>query len=312
MIISASRRTDIPAFYGEWFMNRVNEGFFLRVNPMNLKQQKIISLRPADVDCFVFWSKNPSPFLKNLKTLDERGYNYYFQFTVNDYPSIFEPRLPAVSVRTEIFKKLSEIIDPAKVIWRYDPIILSNQTPVEYHIDRFARLASVLGDYTHRVTISFFDMYVKINAKLIKLEKENKLVVEDIAAPHNKEKLGILLQNLVSIARAEGLEMQTCAEIQDLDEFGIGHGKCLDPELINSVFGLSLNIKKDPYQRAQCLCATSVDMGFYNTCRFNCSYCYATISEKAVLNNMKKHNPQSPALLDHKYEIKASGKPVYL
>ncbi len=312
MIISASRRTDIPAFYGEWFMNRVNEGYFLRVNPMNPKQQKIISLRPAEVDCFVFWSKDPSLFLKNLKTLDERGYNYYFQFTVNDYPGIFEPRVPPVSVRTEIFKKLSEIIGPAKVIWRYDPIILSNQTPVEYHIDRFAGLASVLGDYTHRVIISFFDMYVKVNVKLKKLEKDTKLVVEDIAAPHNKEKLGILLQNLGSIARAEGLEMQTCAESRDLDEFGIGHGKCLDPELINSVFGLSLNIKKDPYQRAPCLCATSVDMGFYNTCRFNCSYCYATSSEKAVLNNMKKHNPQSSALLDHKYESKASGKPVYL
>ena len=307
MIISASRRTDIPAFYGEWFMNRVKAGYFLQVNPMNKKQQKIVSLLPEDVDCFVFWSKNPAPFLKNLSALDEKAYKYYFQYTINDYPLIFEPRLPALTARTEDFKRLSEKIGPAKIVWRYDPIIISNLTSVEYHIKRFAKLAFLLGDYTHRVTVSFLDMYGNGNGKLKKFEQLNRLAGENITAPENTEKLHVLVRNLSSIARAAGLEMQTCAERVDLEKYGVQHGKCLDPELINKVFGLSLNIKKDPAQRRECLCAIGVDMGFYDTCKHHCSYCYATISEKAVLSNMQKHNPHSPAMLGN-YDVNALAK----
>ncbi len=297
MIISASRRTDIPAFYGEWFMSRIRAGYFLRVNPINKKQQKAISLLPENVDCFVFWSKNPSPFLKYLGALDQKGYKYYFQYTLNDYPLIFEPRVPDLAARTKTFKQLSDKVGPARVVWRYDPIIISNQTSVDYHIRRFAKLTAMLGKYTRRVTISFLDMYGKVNAKLNKFEQLNKLVGENITAPENKEKLILLVRSLSSIARAAGLEIQTCAENVDLAEYGIHHGKCLDPELINKTFGLSLNIKKDPAQRPECLCATGVDMGFYDTCKYNCSYCYATISEKAVQNNLLKHNPKSPAML---------------
>ncbi len=297
MIISASRRTDIPAFYGEWFMNRIKAGYFLRVNPVNRKQQKLISLFPEDVDCFVFWSKDPSPFLKNLEELDERAFKYYFQYTLNDYPLIFEPRLPDLLARTETFKRLSNKIGPARVIWRYDPIIISNQTSIEFHLRRFAKLASILGHYTHRVTISFLDMYGKANAKLNKFKELNKLVGENITAPESKEKIDFLVRELNLIARGAGLEIQTCAEIADLDKHGVKHGKCIDPELINKVFGLSLNIKKDPAQRPECLCAIAVDMGFYDTCRFNCTYCYATISDKAVQNNILKHNPKSPSML---------------
>ncbi len=309
MIISASRRTDIPAFYVKWFMNRIRAGYFLRVNPMNTKQQKIISLLPEDVDCFVFWSKYPAPFLECLQILDDMAYRYYFQFTVNDYPLIFEPRLPDITTRTEIFKRLSEKIGPAKVIWRYDPIIISNVTSIDYHIMRFAKLASILGNYTHRVTISFLDFYGKVNAKLKKFEQLNKLVGEDITAPENEEKLSVLVRNISAIARAAGLEMQTCAERINLDKYGVVHGKCLDPELMNKVFALSLKTEKDPAQRPECLCAKGADMGFYNTCKYNCNYCYATISEESVLVNLEKHNLHSPAMLGN-YDIRSFAKPA--
>jgi DNA repair photolyase len=307
MIISASRRSDIPAFYGEWFMNRVKTGYFLRVNPINKKQQKIISLLLEDVDCFVFWSKYPAPFLKNLAALNEWGYKYYFHYTINDYPLIFEPRLPGLEIRTDTFKRLSETIGPAKIVWRYDPIIISNQTSVDYHIRRFAKLAFILGNYTHRVIISFLDLYGKVNAKLNKFKELNQLAGEDITKPENKEQLHVLMRSISAIARAAGLEMQTCAERVDLSKYGVSHAKCLDTELIHKVFGLSLDIKKDPAQRPECLCASAVDMGFYDTCKFNCSYCYATLSEKAVQNNLQKYNPKSPAMLNA-YAVKTLGR----
>lgn len=295
MIISVSRRTDIPAFYSEWFINRVNEGFFVRVNPMNRKQQKVFSLSPTKVDCFVFWSKNPLPLIKHLDILDEKGYYYYFQFTLNDYPQIFEPRLPELDTRVETFKKLSSQIGPSKVIWRYDPIILSNLTTIDYHIEHFDKLSSNLKGSTQRVMISFLDMYGKVNSKLKKFEKDYNLKVEDITK--HKDKLNYLINKFSSIAYKNDFELHTCAENIDLEKYGAKHGRCIDPELIEKLTQKPLNVKKDPSQRPECLCAESVDMGFYNTCKYNCSYCYANISDKAVFNNYNKHHPNSPVMI---------------
>jgi hypothetical protein len=133
MIISASRRTDIPAFYAEWFIKRIRAGFCIVPNPMNAKQTPIISLRPEDVDAIVFWSKNPSPLLPYLNELDQRGFNYYFQFTLNDYPRALEPNVPYLNTRLQIFKELSERIGSSRVVWRYDPIVISNFTDYQFH-----------------------------------------------------------------------------------------------------------------------------------------------------------------------------------
>jgi len=154
MIISASRRTDIPAFYGEWFRARLEAGFFDRVNPYNPSQIKRISLAPADVDCFVFWTKNPAPFLETLKYLNMLNYKYYFQLTLNDYPDFFEPGLPSVEKRVEALRRLSDIISPEKIVWRYDPIVISDVTPVEYHLERFDRLCKAIADNVGRAVIS--------------------------------------------------------------------------------------------------------------------------------------------------------------
>jgi hypothetical protein len=157
MIISASRRTDIPAFYSKWFMNRIREGYCLVPNPLNTKQISVVTLSPVEVDAIVFWSKNPEPLIPYLSELDDYGFRYYFQFTLNDYPSALEPNIPSLESRLETFRKLSKLLGPKRVIWRYDPIIISNYTPPSYHIERFRNIANELRGFTKRVMVSFVD-----------------------------------------------------------------------------------------------------------------------------------------------------------
>ncbi|MEW6229256.1 MAG: DUF1848 family protein, partial [Bacillota bacterium] len=144
MIISASRRTDIPKFYSEWFMNRVRAGFCTFPNPFNPKQLIEVSLRPEDVDVIVFWSKDPGPLIPHLGELDRRGLRYYFQFTVNGYPGFMEPNVPPLGEVLDTFGRLSATVSPDRMIWRYDPIVLSNATGLEYHVRRFGEIAGAL------------------------------------------------------------------------------------------------------------------------------------------------------------------------
>lgn len=297
MIISVSRRTDIPAFYGPWFLNRIEEGYFISVNPFNPKQVKRISLSPSEVDLFVFWSKNPEPFLSCLDLLNRKGYQYYFQYTLNDYPYSIEPNLPGVSDRLETFKKLSGRIGTEKVLWRYDPIIISDLTPVSYHIERFDSLAKALSGYTKRVTISFMDMYDKIVKKFDRTVDQDTPLVTDITQPDFKTELYTLLSGFQTSAQTYGMKAVTCCEKIDLQQFGIEHGSCIDPFMIEDVFHIKIPVKKDKNQRQGCLCAPSVDMGMYNCCRHLCRYCYANFSEKTVIRNAKRHNPRSVSLI---------------
>ncbi len=297
MIISASRRTDIPAFYSEWFMNRISEGYFIRINPMNKKQQKAISLLPKDVDVIVFWTKNPAPLVERLDELDRLGYKYYFQFTLNDYPKTLEPRVPTLSARVDIFKRLSEKLGVGQVIWRYDPVVISRETPVDYHLERFDNLAKSLNGYADRVVVSFLDFYGKVERKLKKLNEANRLNLIDVTNDACQSELFWLAKKFSASAKTNNMDIYTCSEKVELEQYGLRHGSCIDIDLINKVFDLSLQAGKDKAQRPECLCAASVDMGTYDTCKFNCSYCYATVSEKAMLNNMKAHDPQSPLMV---------------
>jgi hypothetical protein len=297
-IISASRRTDIPAFYSEWFMERIRDGEFIRVNPFQPRQQRTISLSPEAVDAIVFWSKNPRPLLPHLPFLDRRGYCYYFHFTLNNYPGFVEPGVPNLASRIDCFKRLSDRIGPDKIIWRYDPVIISNMTGVDYHTGQFETLAGVLSPYTRRVVISFLDIYPKIKPRLAKLAKEHGMEITDIAGddwiPNENhtieghcQMLFDLAAKLSAIASGHSLEIYSCAEKVDLTGNldgidagrqvypGIQHGSCIDIQLINRIFSLNLKYRKDRSQRKVCLCAAAVDMGAYNTCQFNCAYCYA-------------------------------------
>lgn len=297
MIISASRRTDIPAFYGDWFMRRVEEGFFVAVNPFNPNQVAEYSLAPDDVDAIAFWTKDPAPFLAHLDALDARGYRYYFMVTLNDYPPAFEPGVPPLPRRIEAFCRLSDRIGPQRVIWRYDPIIISTATPVEYHRERLARLTAALVGRSERMIISFLDFYSKVRPRLRRLGAREGIEFTDIAAPAQRERLLALAGEITRLAAAAGMRVQSCCEPVDLSPAGIGHGACIDAEYIESALGAPRRARPTANQRADCLCAHSVDMGAYNTCHFQCIYCYANLGAAAVRANAGRHFVDSPALL---------------
>ncbi|MEC0139133.1 DUF1848 domain-containing protein [Paenibacillus macerans] len=300
MIISASRRTDIPAFFGDWFMRRIAEGYFHRVNPFNYKQVTAFSLLPEDVDGMVFWTKNPKPFMRHLSQLDDKGYMYYFQYTLNDYPEIFEPNLPPAASRVDYFRELSERLGANRVIWRYDPIIISNITPVGYHLERMERLAAQLEGYTYRLVISFMDYYGKTVARFKKLQQNHAVLCTDITLPDYREQLDEFAANISRIGAARGISVETCSEAADLDHCGIRHGSCIDARLLSSIIGRDLAYAKDKNQRDTCLCTAAVDVGVYNTCRFNCQYCYAVQSENTVAKTLQNHIIDSPSLI-YKY-----------
>lgn len=285
MIISASRRTDIPTYYSEWFMNRIREGFVLARNPMNIHQISKISLAPDVVDGIVFWTKNPIPMLDKLDRL--KDYTYYFQFTLTPYGKDVEQNIP--SKNDEIitaFKRLSDQIGAERVVWRYDPILLSSKYTMEYHEQAFERIASLLHKYTKKVTISFIDNYRNTTNNV------KGLGLEDLS----KDKIMKLSKLISDIAKSYGLRIDTCAEEIDLQQFGIEHARCVDDRLFQKLLGCPLKVEKDKNQRLECGCVASIDIGMYNTCKNGCRYCYANYSEKTVNTNTSKYDPASPLL----------------
>jgi hypothetical protein len=289
MIISASRRTDIPAFYSEWFINRIREGYVLNKNPFNANQIKRIPLTPYQVDAIIFWTRNPKPLMKYLDELDEKGFNYYFQYTITGYPRELEKQTPHPLKAIETFIKLSDKIGKEKVIWRYDPIIFTQYTDFDEHVRLFDKISKALENKTDKVVISFADPYKKITKKLEALEFQDIL--------ETKSKLYELAKIMSDIATSRNMVVESCSEEIDLDYCNIKHGKCIDDSLIENLFNINLNIGKDKNQRKECGCVQSVDIGIYNTCSHGCAYCYATYSDNVVGKNKSLHNPKSPLLI---------------
>lgn len=291
MIISASRRTDIPAFYADWFINRVRAGFCAVPNPFNAKQISRIHLTPEEVEVIVFWTRNPKPILKYLDELDTRGFRYYFQFTVMANPRELDPKCPPFEESIKTFRALAERLGPSRVLWRYDPIVLSNKTPPDFHRAMFATIAESLKGYTRRAVISVLDIY-KNNAARMRLLEESDLHL----TPAEGHDFANLIRSMVDIATANAMQVVSCAEEIDLRPFGVLPGKCIDDALIAQLFGLSVTHKKDRRQRKACGCVLSKDIGMYDTCPFNCAYCYATKSLAAVERNRTNHDPMSPSI----------------
>ncbi len=292
-IISASRRTDIPFFFPEWFMERIRAGFFHRLNPFNARQVRRVSLLPADVNAIVFWTKNPRPLLAYLPELDSRGYCYYFQYTLNPYDGRFEPNLAPLEERIETFRRLSRQIGASRVVWRYDPIILSNVTPPEFHVENIDRIAAALYGFTGRIMVSFFDPYPKLKGRLRELERRHGIAIRDTTGGDELRFLG----ELARIAALNGMEIFSCAEERDFSAMGIGHGSCVDGELIATLSGSAVRFARDRRQRKACGCAESIDMGMYDTCRSGCVYCYANRSEKCVEITLAKHDRRSASII---------------
>jgi DNA repair photolyase len=292
MIISASRRTDIPAFYTPWFMERIRQGFLLTRNPFNANQVSRISLRPEDVEAIVFWTRNPEKIIEHFHELNDRGFNYYFQYTITGYPRSLEKSVPSPHKAIETFKLLSDRIGSGRVIWRYDPILASNLVEIDEHIRLFTKIASLLQGKTKRVVVSFADLYKKTERNLNIIEG---LRFRDVLQDRNVA--FELARELAEIAKQNGMEIQSCAEAVELSSVGIEHGKCIDDDLLKREFGLLLPGAKDKGQREECGCIKSVDIGQYNTCAHGCAYCYATFNQTAVAKNKKLHDANSPFLI---------------
>lgn len=336
VILSASRSTDIPAYYGQWFMNRLRAGWCAWVNPFN-RRPSYVSFR--DVKAVVFWTKNPAPFLQHLDELDARGLHYYFQYTLNDYEREgFEPNVPAHEKRIETFRRLSERIGPDRVVWRFDPIILSPGTGPRDILMRIWTIGKALRGLTKKLVVSFVDVgaYRKVQANLVRdtdlYTRETVLSAEPDEAQRRE-----ICEGLAKIRErwhSEGwdIEISSCAEEADLAAWGITHNRCIDGELMERVFGEDKALVhflhsgklpeapaagadslfgdpvipvvpvskrrnlKDKGQREACGCIVSKDIGMYDTCMHFCAYCYANASRKTVLENRRRHDPESPFL----------------
>lgn len=329
VIISASRSTDIPAFYAKWFINRLRAGYCVWYNPFNQKPM-YISFEKTKV--VVFWTKNPEPLIPYLPELDRRGIHYYFQVTLNDYVNEgFEPNVGPVEQRVEVFKRLSDLIGKERVIWRFDPLIVTPQLTARQLLTKVYHVGNQLKRYTDKLVFSFIDVraYRKVQNNLI---KETPFYTRETV--ENAEPSGNYLVELVEglaklrdhwISEGWNLSLATCGESIDLDKYGIEHNRCIDGELMERLFAedkelvyylrtgklpepdLFGNIPelpadrkdlKDKGQRKVCGCMISKDIGMYNTCRHFCVYCYANTSKDVILNNKDRHNDDSESIID--------------
>lgn len=294
-IISVSRRTDIPAFYGDWFMNRLNEGFVGYVNPYG-GSKYFISLSPEKIVCFVFWSKNFEPFINKLKEIQAKGYNCYFQLTINALPKIFESNVVETSTAIETLKEISRMYSPAHINWRYDPIVITEFTDDDFHLKNFQSLASKLEGYVERCYFSFPTFYGKVKRNISIFEKENEFPILD-----QDENFKIDLANqLADIAYAHGISMNSCC-----GDYLVGgmveKAHCVDGDVIGSLFFDDNYTYKLKPSRAECGCAESTDIGAYDTCPNGCIYCYANVNKQKAQSAYEIHDPRS-AFLGHSYE----------
>ena len=288
MILSVSRRTDIPAFFPRWFMERVREGFVLARNPMNHGQVSRISLSPEVVDCIVFWTKNPAPLLPYLDEIGAR-FPFYFQFTLNAYERDAEPNVPPLDERMGTLRALAGKIGRERLVWRYDPVLLSPKYDEAWHIETFGRLAREIAPYAGRCVFSFLDFYPKIAKGLRAID----------GRVCKEAEMDALAKAFGEAARENGLPIAACAEAGDYSAYGVERGRCVDPELIGRLTGRDIRAAKDKNQRPECGCAESVDVGAYNTCRHGCRYCYANFSAESTAARVARHDEASPLLVGH-------------
>ncbi len=293
MIISASRRTDIPAFYTPWLMNRLRAGFCTVPNPFNPQQVARISLKPADVDALLLVSRNPHPLLQHLDELDRMGYNYYFQYTLIGNPRLIDPHTPPAEAGVRIFREFASHVGPQRMVWRYDPVVLSDITPPAFHVENFRKIAQALAGSTELCIFSIMDLYSKARGRLAEMSRSGARLLQ----PYRPENLlETFVPAIVNAAAEVGITIQSCAEELDLERYGVQSGACIDAAYIQKTFGVSVGSVKDPFMRKACNCARSRDVGMYDGCLFGCPYCYATSSFERAWQNYRTHDPLSPSL----------------
>ena len=330
VIDSASRSTDIPAFYAKWFVNRIKKGHIVWYNPFN-QQPLYVSFK--NCKAIVFWTKNPRPLIPYLNELDKIGIHYYFQYTLNDYQQeLFEPKVPSLEKRLNTFKELSNLIGKERVIWRFDPIIVTPQLTPREILKRIWSIGNQLKGYTDKLVFSFVDInsYRKVQRNLVKESSMfDKETIE--SSELTTSQINEIAEGLVKIRERWSTEdwdisLATCAEDVNLDKYQILHNRWIDGDLVkklfakdkeliyylnygklpekNTLFGeqfvkvpLSAEKLKDKGQRKACGCMISKDIGMYNTCSHLCTYCYANTSKETVIKSMKLHNENNESII---------------
>ena len=282
MILNTGTRTDIPAFFHRWFLNRIEEGFVCSKNPYNNEIYRY-DISPEVVDCICFCSKNPKPLVKHLDRIAD--YNQFWFITLNPYEKDVEVNVPDYKKVIKTFGEVSSTLNRNAIAWRYDPIFITEKYNLDFHIEKFEEIASQLCEYTSDCTISFIDLYKKV---LRNFPDAREVSVE--------EQL-IIGENFARIADEYGIRMKTCVEGTLLDQFGFDSSGCMTKEVLQKAIGNNLKIPRGKYKNRQCNCLMGRDIGAYNTCLHGCKYCYANANMKLVKRNQKLHNPDSPLLI---------------
>ena len=284
MIISASRRTDIPALHGEWFMERIARGFCEVKNPYNGQMSKV-SLKPDDVTGIVFWSRNYSPMIDNLLRIHDLGYRFYCHFTIIGYPKLIDPGSPTATKAAQTALALAKTFGPRTVVWRYDPIMITSATNQTWHLKNFGKALDLMEGATDTCVISFIDKYKKLDRNLFPLLKEKN--IEYLSPSFNE--LTNLAQEMRELAKEKGIKVASCCE-PELAPNMIEQTSCIDIERLTTVVGLPtfpLGVTQRPTRKG-CQCYGSKDIGAYDTCILGCAYCYANHSRERSAANVKK------------------------
>lgn len=288
MIINTGMRTDIPAFFSEWLINRLKEGYVYTRNPYNPNAVTKYRLSPDIVDVIVFCTKNPKPMFAHLDLL--KPYGQYWFVTITPYGKDIEPHVPSKENVMEDLKRLSAEVGTDSVAWRYDPILITETYTVEQHIAEFEQMANELAGYTNTCIISFIDLYEKV--------KRNFPEVREVTFSERIQ----LAKEFVQIGKKYGMEIRSCAEGEELRPYGVNCSGCMTVETFEKAIRGKLCVPKRKSQRPECACVLGNDIGQYDTCGHLCRYCYANTRADIVRDNMRRHDPKSPFLVGHLME----------
>lgn len=283
MILNTGCRTDIPAYYSEWFYNRIKEGYVLTRNPYYPNQVMKYRLDPEVVDCLCFCTKNPEHMLSRMKEIKQ--FKQLWHVTITPYGKEIEPYVPDKEMVMEAFKKLAGMAGVNAVDWRYDPIFITDKYSLDFHIETFGKMAENLEGYTKTCVISFIDLYAKTRRNFSGIREVSK--ADQIT----------LAKEFVEIGKMHGMTIRSCCEGTFLAEYGVDVSGCMTKQVLEKAIGTSLDLAKiKKHAREECDCLLGNDIGMYNTCGHGCLYCYANYDRKTVEQNMRLHNPESPLL----------------
>lgn len=285
MIINTGMRTDIPAFYSDWFVNRLKAGFVLVRSPYNPRSVTRYRLSPDVVDLIGFCTKNPAPMLPHMDML--QPYGQYWFVTITPYGREIEPCVPRKQDVLDSFRQLSDIVGTDSIGWRYDPVFISDQYPVDRHIKAFEYMAKALSGYTRTAVISFIDLYQKTKRNFPE------------ARPVTAEQRLLLGKAFTDIGNQYGMTIKPCGEGDELSSFGADCSGCMTVAVYEQALHQRLRVPKTVPARKECACYLGGDIGAYNTCGHLCRYCYANYDNGIVQRNMLTHDPESPLLVGH-------------